>query len=536
MKIVVYKIVYVFLLTSMVCSCASLKTRRIAEKTSVILSDAPDALETILEYFETSRIVFIGGTSHRLLNDKLFLTQNLPRFYDAGVRYILAEGGKDGDPVDSDEDLQREGILLFYPWEFVGVRYEGKGEMSLSKKISLLNRGKEERDAIKSVGLESGRTNFADGTMDADIYNYRDAYMAEIAFKFIDKAAPHEKFLVLAGGPHGATEIFDYTGFTSRPWKPLGAYLKEKYQNDYISLSYITLDEDITRSDYWKDMLESEEWQGISNTPKIVTPSQTDRLRRVLPIMYDPFFDGYIIDKSGIIGIMYSYALYDPVVLKEVIKQMRQYDADLSVLVEEKAIDYNDAATYVMIRDFLTSVYYLKLWFGDYFPYDFWNPQMPLGEALSQLESAVLADGIDPGEKIAFPLPSMEVLRKYHDYMEVFRMSLNSDQRNTRLFKISEPYIKRAFELFPYELWKPYWYAKMYSGLKDYSKAYEYVQTLFDDPLIYAMQIYPEALELAALCAEQVGDKEQAEAYRTRQAGLRNEYGIEVHKMHLFVE
>jgi hypothetical protein len=49
------------------------------------------------------------------------------------------------------------------------------------------------------------------------------------------------------------------------------------------------------------------------------------------------------------------------------------------------------------------------------------------------------------------------------------------------------------------------------------------VQTLLDDPLIYAMQIYPEVLELGALCAEQVGDKEQAEAYRTRQAGLRNE-------------
>lgn len=62
------------------------------------------------------------------------------------------------------------------------------------------------------------------------------------------------------------------------------------------------------------------------------------------------------------------------------------------------------------------------------------------------------------------------------------------------------------------------------------------MQTLLDDPLIYAMQIYPEVLELGALCAEQVGDKEQAEAYRTRQAGLRNEYGIEVHKMPLFVE
>ncbi|MDR2393369.1 MAG: hypothetical protein LBD93_04350 [Treponema sp.] len=53
---------------------------------------------------------------------------------------------------------------------------------------------------------------------------------------------------------------------------------------------------------------------------------------------------------------MYSSALYDPAVLKEVLKQLRRYDADLSVWLTEKSIDYNDAATYVMIRDLLTGV------------------------------------------------------------------------------------------------------------------------------------------------------------------------------------
>ncbi|MHB9294219.1 hypothetical protein Holit_03345 [Hollandina sp. SP2] len=516
-----------------------MKTRRIAEKTSAILSDTPDALETILKYFETSRIVFIGEATHRLLNTSLFVNHNLQRFYDAGVRYILGEGGKDGNPVYSDEDLQKEGILLFYPWEYVGVRYKGQGETGFFKELSRLNRGKEGQDTITYVGLESGRTNFADGTTDTDvIYNYRDAYMAEMAFEFIDKAAPHEKFLISAGGAHGVTEILDYTAFSSEPWKPLGAYLKEKYGDDFISLYYTTLDGDITGSDYWKDMLESEEWQGISNTPKMLTLSQAYKVRQLLPISYESPFDGYIVEKSGIIGVMYSYALYDPVVLKEVIKQMRQYDGDLSVLLAGNAIDYTDAATYVMIRDFLTSVYYLKLWFGDYFPYDFWNPQMPLREALSQLEAAVLADGIDPAEKTAFLLPSMESLREYHVYIEAFASSLNRDGSRSKaeLFRICEPYMKRAFELFPYELWTPYWYVKMYTELKEYGKAYEYIQTLLADPLIYAMQIYPETLELAALCAEQLGDREQAEAYRTRKADLRNEYGIDVHKMHLFLQ
>jgi hypothetical protein len=49
--------------------------------------------------------------------------------YDAGVRYILAEGGIDEGPIYSDEWLQKRAVLLFYPWEYVGVRY-GANEYS----------------------------------------------------------------------------------------------------------------------------------------------------------------------------------------------------------------------------------------------------------------------------------------------------------------------------------------------------------------------------------------------------------------------
>jgi hypothetical protein len=50
------------------------------------------------------------------------------------------------------------------------------------------------------------------------------------------------------------------------------------------------------------------------------------------------------------------------------------------------------------------------------------------------------------------------------------------------------------------------------------------------------MQLYPETLALAALCAEPLGDREGAEAYSTRKAGLRNEYALDVDKRHLLPE
>jgi hypothetical protein len=78
-----------------------------AKKAAAIMSAAPDAAEAVLGCFQKADIVFIGDI-HRLLNEKFFEIENLGRFYDAGLRYILAEGGKEGgSPVYSDEELTR---------------------------------------------------------------------------------------------------------------------------------------------------------------------------------------------------------------------------------------------------------------------------------------------------------------------------------------------------------------------------------------------------------------------------------------------
>jgi hypothetical protein len=551
------KIMHAVVLLCVLCSCASFNSAdnplKAAERTAAILSNAPSALEAVLDSFKKADIVFIGGTSHRLLNEVLFTAENLQRFYDAGVRYILVEGAggrKDDSPLYSDEELLDRGIMLFYPWEYVGVRYtscDWGDEKDYSYETYRINAGKSEKDAIKKIGLEFGRLDVIPGTMDNwELLNYRDEYMANMAFKYIDNAAPGEKFLVLAGGSHGITGMAG----PAYNWKPLGAYLKEKYKNNFVSYFYFTLEELITdyprdssMGEFYQGIFQSEEWQGIPNTPKLVTPKQTVHMVDLLSVQYEAPFDKYIVDKSGIKGIMYSYVLFKPDVLQQIITQTRQYESGIRLLSGEGPINYEDADTYYMISDFLINVYYLRLSFGEYFPYDFWNPQMPLNEALSILESVVLAPGADPQDYLRFPVPAVEAMRDYHDNIEYFASLrsielMQAEGSGTaaleRVFQMSQPYMQKAQELFPYELWTDYWYAKMYSMFDDYGKAYPYLQTLLDNSLTYSMQIYPEVLELGAHTAERLG--EQSAEYQARLDGLTNEFDIDTSLFNLFLD
>lgn len=527
-------------------SCSSFKAKKMAEDVDVILSEAPDAIEVILESFKKADIVFIGEASHQLLNHSLFLNKNLQQFYGAGVRYILVEGGDiDDGPVFSEEWLLKKAIMLLYPWEYMGAGYAGPGINDLRYEVYLLNSDKEDHDKIKFIGLESGRESFVTRTFEpVTLYNYRDEYMAKIAFDFIDNAAQGEKFLVLGGGRHGSTQVEPNAFGSSDIWKPLGVYLKEKYQDGYFSLFYITLDERIKlEEDPYQRMLASREWQNITNNPKFITPSRAAALSELFPIIYFPGFDGYIVDKNGIKGIMYSYALFDPDILIEVIEQTRQHSAAISLLANGNGFDYRDADTYYAINSLLINVYYLRLFFGDNFPYDFWNPKMPLHDALSILESNVFSEGVSPQDKMVFSSPPMEDLRDYHENMYFFK-SFDEDYfwdisvhgNIKKQIDIAEPFIKKAKELFPYDLWADYWYAKMYTKDNNYKKAYEHLQIILDNPLAYSTQAYPEILEMAEQSAKMLGLHEQANEYRSQKNVLWNEYSIDVSYFYLFLK
>jgi predicted Zn-dependent protease len=172
----------------------------------------------------------------------------------------------------------------------------------------------------------------------------------------------------------------------------------------------------------------------------------------------------------------------------------------------------------------------------------FWNPQMPLKEALSELETALFSTGVNPQDKMAFLPPSMDAIRNYHEYMIYFKTyddnfwdsSLHGNIK--KQMNIAKPFIRKAHELFPYELWSVYWYAKMYMKANNHKKSYEYLQIILNNSLVYSMQIYPEILEMALKCAEELNLYENANEYRRQKSALNNEYSIDVNLFSLILD
>ena len=74
----------------------------------------------------------------------------------------------------------------------------------------------------------------------------------------------------------------------------------------------------------------------------------------------------------------------------------------------------------------------------------------------------------------------------------------------------------------------------MYMKANKYKKAYEYLQIISNNPLVYSMQIYPEVLEMAIQCSEKLGFNEQADTYKNQKTSLWNEYSIDVSIFYLF--
>lgn len=234
---------------------------------------------------------------------------------------------------------------------------------------------------------------------------------------------------------------------------------------------------------------------------------------------------------------MFGYTLFDTDVLNFFIEQTKELDKEIHLLKENGSLENITADNYWDIRCMIRYVYYLNLNFGDNFPYNFWNPEMPLNEAITILESNILSSS-KPEDKMVFPPPSMETLRDYHDYSYYFQ-SLNDDYLAFKLPKslkiwYDQPNIIKMKELFPYELWTEYWYAKMYMKGNKNKKAYEYLQIILNDSLINSMQIYPEVLEMAIQCTENLGFNEQADTYKNQKTSLWNEYSIDVSIFYLF--
>jgi hypothetical protein len=113
-----------------------------------------------------------------------------------------------------------------------------------------------------------------------------------------------------------------------------------------------------------------------------------------------------------------------------------------------------------------------------------------------------------------FAIPMMKLIDIINDYYWSFKLPASIK------INIEQPKINKMKKLFPYELWTEYWYAKMYMKGNKHKKAYEYLQFILNDTLIYSMQIYPEVPEMAIQCVEKLGFIEQTNTYKNQKISL----------------
>lgn len=514
----VCKILLCIAFLGMLPSCAS----NGLDYTKDLFESSPDASSALRQIVREHDIIFYGGDAHALANSGEFLKEHMQMLYDEGVRYIFWEGGE--PPEDYDAPL----FGNFYPWSYTSGGYS-RNSVDM---VEVINSTKDEKDKIKEIALEKDRKSFPpDSISTGDLYEYRTQCMYDVFKETVKNIAPNEKCLIIAGDLHGSTEEI-YTQFTASEsfyWKPLGSYLKDEYGDKYFAISFF---ETLKDKLFFGTDNRPSEWYDIPEEPKFLLPDDMENWTRTLGIDFDAGFDGYIVEKEGRASIPYEYAVFDNEVLENMVLYVEYLDKEIATL--NGVYDYNatipgNYPTYFVVDCYLRGIYYIKLYFGEQFEYDLWNPKTSLQVALDDLKEK--SNGNNFVDMVTLNIPNDDGLRDYKERLQVFYeivCMLESD--GDLSFLLGEPteYIINTQKLIPQDLWTQYLLALMHTKAEFYEEALDYWKELFSEPLVKSMHIYPEALELASVCAKEQGETKLSQRYLTEKEALWNERNIDV--------
>jgi hypothetical protein len=142
------KLFFIYLISIIFFSCSN-KYSKASRFVDSILSKKENATNYLEQKIEETKIVFIGSSDHSITNDSFFFDYNtICKLYEKGLRYVLLEGGLQGKTLYDYDDLITNNIILFYPWESVGVQYV---ENSIIDNILTVNNTIAVHDPIKIV-------------------------------------------------------------------------------------------------------------------------------------------------------------------------------------------------------------------------------------------------------------------------------------------------------------------------------------------------------------------------------------------------
>jgi hypothetical protein len=355
--------------------------------------------------------------------------------------------------------------------------------------------------------------------------NQRDITAFNNISNIVDNMRDDERVLIFYGSAHGVTNPIKqaYTDSTalfgrrSFMWKSFSAMLKEKYEDDFESFAHVSF------NDYMNNhILDNNVINEYSEYHKIIFMEDAKNfdLPHDLKTSLN-LYDGFIMDQESTYGIYHQYVPnYEN--LQFIFSSLKEMEKNTDMFkLEDNYFHWQDQGQYLMY------IYYLKLYFGDAFDYQFWNPAKPLAEVLSDLEQNVFVNKETLNENLCFS-KDIETLREYHKLMIVSNVLGFVE----RLPSMDNAWLARdmekAVELFPEDLWAWYWlaYAKTEDG--QYEEAAQLWKYIISQPLAYCMETLPKCYEQLAYCYEQLGDIEKSTKSMTLASGLTNEHGLNV--------
>ena len=469
------------------CSCSRINTifwdysnNRIMKA----LPSAQNAIDFLVERLATQKIIILGE-QHAYVTEELFLAKNIKKLYDAGVRYFAFEGGTVLE--NAVPGSKGYSFIMFYPWMNGGWRYE---EILFYQALLEFNSTLPEEDQIKFIIPQTISNNLND----------RDSSSFENITRIMNNVGENIKTIAFFGNAHAGTKIMkNYTGGMGEryDWITLGYRLKQYYGKSFSSYNFWLLPEN--------DLLLE---------PKFLTDEKVNGI-------FGSFYDGFIFDKE-ITGTFYQYNPTD-----ENIEFIISLVYDYALNQQGETID-EPFLFFDPKGQFMMGIYYLKLYYGDNFNFDFWRDRTThdLLQSLDELKLWILAEDY-PSQRLTVDFEYDKILL-YHHYI------YNSGIENVagyfnEAIDVNIDYLVKAHELFPEDIWSLYWLGFISADKGEYTTAISYFQTLFGSDLASCLEQLPYAYQKAAYCASMINDNGLKQEYTYMANALTNEFNLNVY-------
>ena len=483
-------------------------------KTTINLQDAKNADEQIFEYLQSKKIVFIGE-NHSTVFPILYMTQNMEKFYNTGVRYLFLEEEGDGFfPAGNYDDYR---LQIVPPWCTFGWKYEYH---LMELEIARINQLHPD-DPINVIFPEKGIIWPEDMNDATKVLNARDAQAQKTIIQIMDNSKLEDKAIIFYGSGHGMKNP-DHFYSDEALWYSSGYYLNNHYGDQYASFNiYELINNDYTKVNYGKD-----------SDFKILNEKY---LRKELSEDEISNYDFYCATNQRIYGIAIPY-ITTAYHLQALYNNVAGFDINDQSPNRARELSY-----------FALAISYLKYCFGDYFPFSF--EENNLEEALDLLNKSVFQSGKAPSSFCKnLPSYTIEEWEKYAEYLfsyEWLEDYIYGYIDYEKMGKKACGYIiynmKQAIKMNPQDPWPQYWLAYFmnekayYSGKKaDYEKAITEWENFLNYDAASACPGLLTAYDRLSINYLKIGNEEKSNFYINKKEKIEKNFPWDNTEMYFF--